>query len=563
NAPVAEIIKRLFVKGTAVTVNQILGVKLATDLANEMGYTVTVQEAVRKQVDEKAKEDLSHLPLRPPIVTIMGHVDHGKTTLLDTIRKTNVAEGEAGGITQHIGAYNIKADKGSITFLDTPGHEAFTAIRARGAQVTDIVVLVVAADDGIMPQTEEAINHAKAAGVTIIVAVNKIDVPDANPDKVKQELGKFGLVPEDWGGQTIICNVSAKTGEGLDNLLDMIYLQAEVMELHADPKGEANATVIESKLDKARGPILSVVVNNGTIKKGDSFVAGAQSGKVRAMINDSGQNINEAGPSIPVEILGASDICEAGDTLAVMENDRKARQISQQRQVDAREEKFTSRQHVRLENIVESLKDGEIQGLRLVVKADTQGSVDAVKELLSKLVFEEVKLHVIHSGVGGITETDIMLANASNAIVIGFNVRPTSKAKKLGEQEKIDMQLYNVIYEITDDIKNAVMGLMTAKIEEKTIGRAEIRNTFKVSKVGTIAGCMVLDGTVRRGVKARLTRDSVVVYTGSISSLRRFKEDVKEVQNGYECGIGLENYNDVKNGDVIEVYVEEEIPVSV
>lgn len=558
NVPTSEIIKKLFMKGIAVTVNQSLGVDLMTDLASEAGYTIVQEEKKVKEV-KKPKVDLSHLPLRPPVVTVMGHVDHGKTSLLDALRKTSIASGEAGGITQHIGASCIETDKGSITFLDTPGHEAFTMLRARGAEVTDLVVLVVAADDGAMPQTEEAINHAKSAGVTILVAINKIDVPNAQPDKVKQDLTKFGLVPEDWGGQTIMCNVSAKTGEGLDHLVEMIHLQAEVLELHADPKVKAAATIIESKLDKHRGPVLSIIITEGTLRIGDPFVMAEHYGKVRAMINDKGEKIKEAGPSMPVELLGSNTLCGPGESLTVTKSDREARQISQSRSSESREKRFAEKQRVRLDNIVDKMKDGEAKELRLIVKGDTQGSIDAVRQLLSKLSVPEVQIQIAHSGVGAITETDVMLADASNAIIIGFSVRPTDKAKRLAQQEKIDLRLYSIIYEITDDIQTAVRGMLKPKIVEKTLGRAEVRNTFKVSKVGTIAGCMMVEGMVKRNVDCRLLRDNIVVYTGIVSSLRRFKEDTKEVANGYECGIGLDKFNDVKVGDVIELFKQEEV----
>lgn len=568
NVHVAEIIKQLFIKGTAVTVNQTLGVEVAADVAKEMGYTVKLESAKPEEAlpvkEKKKKQDMSHLPVRPPVVTVMGHVDHGKTSLLDMIRKTDVAGKEAGGITQHIGASSVGSGKSRITFLDTPGHEAFTALRARGAQVTDLVVLVVAADDGVMPQTEEAINHSKAAGVPILVAVNKIDKPDAQPDKVRQELTKFGLAPEEWGGDAIYCHVSAKTGEGVDHLLEMIQLQAEILELHADPKVMATATVIESRLDKSRGPVHSIIVNEGTLRRGDAFVIGPNYGRVRAMVNENGELLKEAGPSMPLELAGAGELCVPGERLTVVENDRKARQISQEIQNELREKKFvTQKQHVRLDSVVESISEGETTDIKLLIKADTQGSVDGVGELLAKLNFAEVRLHVIHSGIGAITETDVMLAAASNAIVIGFNIRPTEQAKSLAMQENIDLRLYNVIYEITDDLTAAVSGMLKPKIVEKVVGRAEVREVFKVSKIGNISGCMVLDGLVRRNVSCRLVRDSVVVHTGTVSSLRRFKEDVKEVANGYECGIGIDKYNDVKPGDVIELFEEEEVAQTV
>jgi len=557
--PVSEIIKRLFLKGTAVTLNQIIGIDLAIELAKEMGFTVKVKELVEAVVGKSEAVDTSHLPIRPPVVTIMGHVDHGKTSLLDAIRKTDVAGKEAGGITQHIGAYSIVTPSGSVTFIDTPGHEAFTALRARGAKVTDLVVLVVAADDGVMPQTVEAINHAKAANVSILVAVNKIDKPGAMPDKVKQELTKFGLVAEEWGGQTVFCNVSAKTGQGLDHLLEMIQLQADVLDLRAEPNIDAVATVIESRLEKNRGPVATIIVNRGTLKIGDSFVVGIVSGKVRALVNDKGQQIKEAGPSMPVEMLGAADACSPGEVLTVVDTERKARQISQSRIDAMRDKKSGTKQHIRLENVVESLHEGSMLDLKIVLKADTQGSVEAVSELLSKLAYVHVKLMVIHSGVGAITETDVMLADASDAIVIGFNVRPTEKAKQLALKEKIDLRLYNVIYEVADNITAAVKGMLKPRLVEKTVGRAEVRNSFKVSKIGTIAGCMVMDGQIKRGMLCRLLRDNVVVFTSTVSSLRRFKDDVREVQSGYECGIGIENYNDIKVGDVIEVFIKEEV----
>ncbi len=558
NVPVAEVIKRLFMKGTAVTVNQTLGVEVAINLAKEMGYTVKVQEALVLDKIKDIVADTSNLPIRPPVITIMGHVDHGKTSLLDAIRKTKVASGEAGGITQHIGAYSVHYGKGTVTFIDTPGHEAFTALRARGAKVTDIVVLVVAADDGVMPQTVEAINHAKAANVAIIVAVNKIDKPGANPEKVKKDLLNYGLVAEEWGGQTIFIPVSAKTGQGLEQLLEMLGLQAEVLDLRAEPDQMAIATVIESRLDRSRGPVLSLIVNKGTLKLGDIFVAGQFQGRVRALVNDKGENVKEAGPSMPVEMLGAADACPPGELLAVVDSDRKARQISQARQDAARDKKMAVKQHVRLENVLESLHEGEMMDLKLVIKADTQGSSDAVSELLGKLTFDTVKLQVIHSGVGAITETDVMLADASDAIIIGFNIRPTEKAKTLAQREKIDMRLYNIIYEVADDISLAVKGMLKPKIVERTLGRAEVRNTFRVSNVGTIAGSMVRDGLIRRNALCRLIRDNVVIYTGTVSSLKRFKDDAREVASGYECGIGLDGYNDVKVGDIIELFVKEE-----
>jgi len=558
NSSVNQIIKNLFIKGTAVTVNQTIGVDLAKEMAAELGYTIKVRAEKEEAKKSETVVDESRLSVRPPIVTVMGHVDHGKTTLLDYIRKTAVAEKEAGGITQHIGATSVHVGGSSITFLDTPGHEAFTALRARGAQATDLVILVVAADDGVQPQTVEAVNHAKAANVTIIVAVNKIDKPGVNPDKVKQELSKYGLMPEEWGGDIIFCHISAKTGEGVDHLLEMVQLQAEVLELRADANRKATATVIESKLDKNRGPIHSIVIINGTLKVGDPFVMGTTYGKVRALISDKGDRVKSAGPSTAVELLGANGLCEPGEPVIVVESDRKARQISSQRQDEHRQKKM-AKQHVRLENVVESLTEGEITDLHMVIKADTQGSVEAVKELLSKLGLDEVKLHVIHSGVGGITESDVTLADASDAIIIGFNVRPTEKAKALAEKTKIDLRLYNVIYEITDEVKASVKGLLKPTFEEKIVGRAEVRNIFRISRIGTIAGCIVTEGAMKRNGSARLIRDSVVIYTGALSSLKRFKDDAKEVQSGYECGICLEKFNDLKVGDIVEHFAIVEV----
>jgi translation initiation factor IF-2 len=557
--PVSEVIKRLFLKGVAVTLNQIIGVDLAMDLAKEMGFTIKIKELVAASTDLAERADTSSLPIRPPVVTIMGHVDHGKTSLLDAIRKTDVAGREAGGITQHIGAYSIATTGGNVTFIDTPGHEAFTALRARGAKVTDLVVLVVAADDGVKPQTVEAINHAKAANVPILVAVNKIDKPGAVPEKVKQELMKYNLVVEEWGGQTVFCNVSAKTGVGLDHLLEMIQLQSEVLDLRAEPNLPAVATIIESRLEKNRGPVITAIINRGTLRIGDPFVVGMVSGKVRALVNDKGIQVKEAGPSMPVEILGATDSCAPGEIFTVVESERKARQISQSRIDATKDKKSAVKQHVRLENVVESLGEGDMMDLKLVIKGDTQGSVEAVSELLSKLSFNTVKLQVIHSGVGAITETDVMLADASDAIVIGFNVRPTEKSKQLALREKIDIRLYNIIYEVADSITAAVKGMLKPIIVEKTIGRAEVRTTFRISKIGTIAGCMVVDGVIRRNAQCRLLRDNVVVASGIVSSLKRFKDDAREVLSGYECGIGIENYNDVKVGDVIELFVKEEV----
>jgi len=554
-----DLIKELMGQGQMVTINHPLDFESAAILASEFGYEVENvafdEETILSHSGiDTAAEDDSRLEPRPPVITIMGHVDHGKTSLLDAIRQANVTEGEAGGITQHIGAYDVDLDGRKLTFLDTPGHEAFTAMRSRGAQVTDIVVLVVAADDGVMPQTKEAINHSKAAGVPIIVAVNKVDKPDANPDRVMQELSELELLPESWGGDTIYVNVSAKEKTNIDQLLEMILLQAEVLELKANPQKRAQGTVVEARLDKGRGPVTTVLVQNGTLKIGDPIVAGLHYGRVRSMTDDRGRTVQEAGPSVPVEVTGLSGVPEAGESFHGVEDERVAKDVAQHRHQKIREAELAKSSRISLEQLYARIQEGDVKELKVVVKADVQGSVEAVADTLTKLSTEACRLIVIHSGVGGITETDISLAAASDAIVLGFNVRPAPKAAGLAEIEGVDIRLYNVIYDAINDIKDAMEGLLAPTLKEEDLGRAEVREAFNVSKVGTIAGCYVVSGKIQRNAHARLLRDDVVVWTGKLSSLRRFKDDVKEVGTNYECGIGLENYNDIKPGDIIEVF---------
>ncbi len=561
-----QLLTDLIGMGKFLTINQPIDFETASKLAEKYGKVAKLEGAQEETLEAELEEEPDNpqdLQPRPPVVTVMGHVDHGKTTLLDRIRNTNVASREAGGITQHIGASIVEVEtsegRKKITFLDTPGHEAFTAMRARGAQVTDIAVLVVAADDGVMPQTVEAINHAKAAGVPIIVAINKIDKPGANPERVKQELSKHELIPEDWGGDTVMVPVSAKTGEGVDELLEMIALQAELMELKANPKKRARGVVLEAKLDKKRGPVATLLVQNGTLKVGDSLVAGLYAGKVRAMFDDKGRPVKEAPPSTAVEVLGLEDVPMAGDKFFVVADEKTARKIAQKRQELARESALEKEKRVSLEELFSQLKEGELKELKVVLKADAQGSVEAIRKSLEELSDENVKVKIIHAGVGPITENDVMLAAASNAIVIGFNVRPDSAARKAAEKEKVDVRTYRVIYDIVDQIKKAMKGLLEPEEREVYLGSAEVRATFKIPKVGTVAGCYVKDGVIRRNAKVRLVRDGVVIYDGKIASLKRFKEDVREVQAGYECGLGLENFNDIKVGDTIECYTVEQV----
>ena len=553
-----DLIKELMSQGQMVTINHPLDYESASILASDFGYEVENvafdEDTILAPSSLDAKVDDENQVPRPPVITIMGHVDHGKTSLLDSIRAANVTEGEAGGITQHIGAYDVEIDDRKMTFLDTPGHEAFTAMRARGAQVTDIVILVVAADDGVMPQTKEAINHSRAAGVPIIVAVNKIDKPDANPDRVMQELSELELLPESWGGETIFVNVSAKEKTNIDQLLEMILLQAEVLELKANPDMQAQGVVVEARLDKGRGAITTVLVQQGTMKIGDPIVAGLHYGRVRSMTNDQGQAVEEAGPSFPVEVTGLTGVPEAGESFHAVADEKTAKDVAQHRHHKIREAELAKSSRVSLEELYARIQEGDVKELKIIVKADVQGSAEAVSTTLTKLSTDACRLIVIHSGVGGITETDISLAAASNAIVLGFNVRPAPKATRFAELEGVDIRLYKIIYEAVDDIKNAMEGLLAPTLTEEDLGRAEVREAFNVSKVGTIAGCYVASGKILRNAHARLLRDDVVVWTGKLTSLRRFKDDVKEVSNNYECGIGLENYNDIKPGDIIEAY---------
>jgi translation initiation factor IF-2 len=556
-----DIIKKLFEMGMMATINNAIDTDAAVLLADQYGLKVEITPITDEEAFVEEEQDRPEdLKPRPPVVTIMGHVDHGKTSLLDAIRSANVTQEEAGGITQHIGAYRVRLKDKDIVFLDTPGHEAFTAMRARGAQVTDIVVLVVAAEDGVRPQTLEAINHSKAAKVPIIVAINKIDKPEADPDRVKRELSDQGLVPEDWGGDTIFVPVSAKKRIGIENLLEMILLQADVMELKANPNKPGRGTIVEAKLDKGRGPVATVLVSTGTIRPGDVFVTGQHSGRIRMLLNDKGKKEREATPSYPVEVIGLSGVPQAGDSFVVMEDEKKARQVAQSRMQKLREAELALHKRVTLDDLFSQIQKGEVKELNIIIKADVQGSVEAVSESLTKLSTEAVKLNVIHGSVGAITESDVMLASASNAIIIGFNIRPEPKASQLAEAEGVDVRLYNIIYNAIDEVRLAMEGLLEPTLKEKILGRAEVRQTFSVPKIGVIAGCYVLDGVITRGsAGVRVLRDNVVIFEGKLSSLKRFKEDVREVQTGYECGIGVENFNDIKVGDVIEAYDVEKL----
>lgn len=556
----ADLIKRLMMLGMLVTINQEIDADTATILAQEFGYEVEVKPEfdVESLLAEEPVADPTKLQPRSPIVTVMGHVDHGKTSLLDAIRKTKVTATEAGGITQHIGAYQVEKNNRKITFIDTPGHEAFTAMRARGAKVTDVAVLVVAADDGVMPQTVEAINHARAAGVPIVVALNKIDKPNAKPDRVKKELADQGLVPEEWGGDTICVPVSATKNQGIEDLLEMILLVADVLELKANPECPARGTVIESKLDKGRGPVATVLVQNGILRVGNTLVTGSQFARVRAMIDDKGKRVSQAGPSTPVEVLGFSEVPEAGEPFVVID-EHLARQIVQKRLAKRREDEARARAKVALEDVYSRIKEGQIKELPLIVKADVQGSVEALSKALEHLDTDEVRVNLIHAGVGAITETDIMLASASGAIIIGFNVRPDINARKAQEREKVDIRLYQVIYEAINDMKAALSGLLEPEYREVVLGHAEVRKVFHASKLGTIAGCYVSEGKVSRDAGVRVIRDGVVIHTGSIESLKRFKDDVREVAQGYECGLMIENFNDVQEGDELEFFTTEAV----
>jgi translation initiation factor IF-2 len=554
-----DVLMQLMSLGTVASINTVIGLDLANTVAQKLGKDVLLisEEEASERPEETA--ETGDLEPRAPVVTIMGHVDHGKTSLLDAIREANIQATEVGGITQHIGAYEVETPKGKIVFLDTPGHEAFTAMRARGAQITDIVILVVAANDGVMPQTREAIAHAKAAGVPIVVAINKIDLPDANPDRVKQQLSELELIPEEYGGSTIFVEVSAKRKVGLEDLLEMILLQAEILELQSDSHQMAKGTIVEAKLDKTRGPVATVLIQKGTLHVGDAYVAGVHYGRVRAMFNDRSRKMTVAGPATPIEVLGFADVPAAGDTFAVVEDERKARHISSIRQEKLRTKQLSQTNRVTLDDLYRRISAGEVKDLNLIIKADVQGSVQALWDALAKLESEKVRLRLIHGSTGAITESDIMLASASNAIVIGFSVRPIPKAAELAAQERVDVRLYTVIYEAISDVEKAMVGLLKPTYNEKTLGRAEVRLLFHISRVGAIAGCHVREGVIRRNTSARVLRDSVVVYEGRVASLRRVKEDVEEVAAGFECGIGLGRYQDIKEGDVIESFILEEV----
>ena len=555
-----DIMKALIGRGIMATVNQALEPQLAIEICKEFGYEASIQsfeeEVVQEQGADSRPED--RLP-RAPVVTVMGHVDHGKTSLLDAIRETSVAAGEAGGITQHIGAYHVDVGTRKVVFLDTPGHEAFTLMRARGAKVTDVVVLVVAADDGVMPQTVEAMDHARAAGVPIIVAVNKIDKAEAQPDRVKQQLSDRGLMPEEWGGTTVFVSVSAKKRQNLEQLLEMILLVADLQELKANAKRSAVGTVLEARLDKGRGPVATILVQDGTLAIGDTVVAGAVTGKVRALVDDHGQRLKQAGPATPVEVLGLAALPEPGDQFLVVTDSLKAQSIVAFRQLKLREKAMAASSKIKLEDLSRAIAEGQLKELALVVKGDVQGSVEAVSDQLMKIPQEKIKLRIIRSGAGAITEGDVLLAAASNAVVIGFNVRPERKAAETAERDKVEVRLYTVIYDAVEDMRKALEGLLEPTIREVRLGAAEVRDTFKISKVGTIAGCYVTDGRVNRSAQVRLLRDNVVVHTGKVSSLKRFKDDASEVKAGTECGIGIANYNDLKPGDVIEFFTTEKV----
>ncbi|MBW1645203.1 MAG: translation initiation factor IF-2 [Deltaproteobacteria bacterium] len=556
----SEVIGKLMELGIMATINQVIDVDTATLIAAEYGHSVenvAFDEDVLLADEQPDAEE--KLQPRPPIVTVMGHVDHGKTSLLDAIRQTQVADGEAGGITQHIGAYSVSLPKGRISFIDTPGHEAFTAMRSRGASLTDIVILVVAADDGVMPQTIESINHARAAGVSIIVAVNKIDKDNARPDEVKRQLSEHGLLPEDWGGDTIFVEVSAKNRINIDTLLEMVLLQAEILELKANPDKPGRGVVIESRLDKGKGPVATILVKDGTVKRGDFIVAGLYHGRIRALVNDQGEPVESAGPSMPVEILGLAGVPAAGDDFNVVKSEKIAKEVADHRQHKFREREISKTSKISLEDLFGQIQEGEVEKLNIIVKADVQGSLEAVAESLRKLSTDKVKVDIIHQAVGGVKEADVMLASASNAIIIGFNVRPDMKAQTLAEREQVDIRMYSVIYDLIDDVKMAMEGLLQPEVREVYLGRAEVREVFNISKVGTVAGCLVADGKIPRKANVRLLRDDVVVYEGKLSSLKRFKDDVREVVAGYECGIGIEKFNDIKVGDVIEAYTTEEV----
>ena len=553
----ADVVKQLIKLGVMASVSDIIDYDTAAIVALEMGAQVEkeVIVTIEDRLIDESEDREEDLVGRDPVVVVMGHVDHGKTSLLDAVRKTNVASGEAGGITQHIGAYRVDVNGRKITFLDTPGHEAFTSMRARGAQVTDVVILVVAADDGIMPQTIEAINHAKAAGVPIVVAINKMDAEGANPDRIKQQLTEHELVAEEWGGNTIVCPISAKLGQGIDDLLEMVILTADMLELKANPNRSAKGTVVEAKLDRGRGSVATLLVSNGTLNAGDVIIAGTSVGRIRAMTDDKGRKIKSAGPSVPVEVIGLSEVPNAGDIFYAVDDERMARELVEQRKQTEKDElNRSAAKKVSLEDLFDQIQQGEIKELPIIVKADVKGSAEAVKASLEKLSNDEVRVRVIHAGVGGINESDILLASASNAIVVGFNVRPDAGARDSAAANGTDIRLYRIIYDCIEEIEAAMKGLLAPTYREEVLGHAEIRQTFKVSKVGTIAGCHVTDGKITRNAKVRVIRDNVVIFEGELASLKRFKDDAKEVASGYECGLSVENYNDIKEGDVIEAY---------
>ena len=559
----AEVVKCLMKNGVMASLSQLIDFDTAAIIAEEMGckvekeVVVTIEEKLIDTAEDKAED----LVPRAPVVVVMGHVDHGKTSLLDYIRNAHVASGEAGGITQHIGAYQVQINGKPITFLDTPGHEAFTSMRARGAMVTDIAILVVAAEDGIMPQTVESINHAKAAEIPIIVAINKMDKPEANPERIKQQLTEYGLVAEEWGGDTIICPISAKTGMGIDNLLEMVTLTAEVAELKANPNRAAQGTVIEARLDKGRGPVATLLVQNGTLHQGDIIIAGTAVGRVRAMVDDKGGRLTDAGPSVPVEITGLSEVPGAGNTFNAVADERLARELVEQRKEEAKAKANAPIQKVSLEDLFSQIQAGEVKDLNIIVKADVQGSAEAVKSSLEKLSNDEVRVRVIHSGVGAISESDVMLAATSKAIIVGFNVRPDAAARDSAARSNVDMRMYRVIYDAINEVEAAIKGMLAPKFKEVDLGRAEVRNVFRITGVGMVAGCYVTEGKVQRGAQMRLLRDNIVIYDGAIASLQRFKDSVKEVAQGYECGITFEKFQDIKVGDVIEAFLMEQIEV--
>ena len=561
NKTAGEVIKLLMKNGVMAAINQTIDFDTAEFVATELGCKVEkeVTVTIEEQIIDDHVDSADELEARAPVVVVMGHVDHGKTSLLDAIRKTSVTAGEAGGITQHIGAYTVDVNGNMVTFLDTPGHAAFTSMRARGAKSTDIAILVVAADDGIMPQTVESINHAKAADVPIIVAINKMDKPTANPDKIKEQLTKYDLIPEEWGGETVICPISAKTGQGLDNLLEMVTLTAEVLELKANPNRRAKGTVIEARLDKSRGPVATLLVQNGTLKQGDVVIAGTAVGRVRVMTNDKGRTVKTAGPSVPVEITGLADVPTPGDEFNVVTDERMARELVEQRRQAQKDALAKMNQKVTLDNLFAKMQEGEMKELPLIVKADVQGSAEALKSSLEKISNEEVRVRVIHAGVGAINESDILLASTAGAIVVGFNVRPDAAAAASAHRANVDMRFYRVIYDAIDEIEAAMKGMLAPKFEEVVIGHAEVRMTYKVSAIGTIAGCMVKDGKVTRDSQVRILRDNIVIHEGEIGSLQRFKDAVKEVTAGYECGMSVVKYNDIKEGDIFECFVMQEV----